>query len=216
MIDLDEMKTKWAALDQNVRLNQHLLTAMQLQPRRSRFLVLTALHGLGWLACMVALGGFLYDHISAPRFVIAAGVLDVYSIALLISLIRQMAMVSQIGYGLPVTAIQRQVETIRVMRIRTTQWAVLAGVALWAPALIVAFEAFLGLDAYKLFGGPWVAANVLFGLALIPLTLWVSKRFGPRLSGHSLVKQVMDGVAGRNLTEAAKFLADLSAFEKEA
>jgi len=222
MIDLDQMKKTWAEhdrkLEESVRLSRQVLRTIYLKAGRSRLrrlLGFTAAHALAWFCIIGALGNFIYNHRAAPRFALAAGAADVYAIGFLAALIRQMAMVRGIDYGQPVAAIQRQLEALRMLRIRTTQWGVLAGTVVWAPCLIVASEAFLGADLYRLFGIPWVTANLLFGLALIPLAIWCSKKFGSRITGSPLLRQVMNDLAGNNLNAAAGFLAVLSEFEDE-
>lgn len=126
MIDLDQMKETWTEhdrkLEENIRLNRQLLRTIQLKEGRSRLqrlLGLTAVHALMWVGCKVALGNFIYEHIG-PRFALSAVSLDLYAIGFLIALIRQMIIVGGIDYGQPITAIQKQLETVRILRIRTT------------------------------------------------------------------------------------------------
>ena len=102
-----------------------------------------------------------------------------------------------------------------MLRIRTTQWAVLVGTVAWTPFLIVVFQAFFGRDVYSLFGKAWLTANVLFGLGLIPLAIWTSKKFGDRNSRSPLLQQIMKDLGGDNLSGATAFLATLSDFEDE-
>lgn len=222
MIDLDQMKEQWAQhdrkLEENIRLNRQLLTTIHLKEGRSRLqrlLGLTAAHALLWVGCVVALGNFIYEHVAVPRFALAAAALDLYAIGFLIALIRQMIIVGRIDYGQPITAIQKQLEAVRMLRIRTTQWGVLAGTVVWVPFLIVVSQAFFGLDIFRLFGTPWVTANLLFGLALIPLAIWASKKFRDRFTRSPLIQQLMKDLAGTNLNATVAFLAKLSEFEDE-
>jgi len=60
-----------------------------------------------------------------------------------------------------------------------------------------------------------VTANLLFGLALIPLAIWTSKKFRDRITRSPLIQQVMKDLAGNNLNAAVTFLAILSEFEDE-
>ncbi len=222
MNELDQMKEKWAeygrGLKQNIRLNRRLLTTIHLEAGRSRLqrlLGFAALHSLAWLACVVALGRFLYEHFCSPRFTIAALAVDLYAIGMLIALIRQMFLVGAIDYAQPVAMIQKRLQTVRLLRIRTTQWAVLIGTFVWTPFLIVASQAFLGVDACRLLGKRWFVANALFGLALIPLEIWTSKKFGCRMSHFPILRRIMNDLAGENLTAAISFLEAVSEFQSE-
>lgn len=63
----------------------------------------------------------------------SAAALDVYAIAMLASTIRQIVALRQIDYSRPVTVIQKQLEMLHVLRIRSTQRALLGGTVGWAP-----------------------------------------------------------------------------------
>ena len=219
MMDLDDLKEQWADLDRkldvNIRLNRQLLNATRLTQTRSsmkRLSIYLGLELLLWVAIIVALGNFIYEHISAPHLAVSAIALDVYSIGMVILLARQIAAALQIDYGKPIATIQKQIETLRVSRIRSTQWAVLAGVVVWVAFMIVIFKAAFGLDIYE---PAWVWSNVAFGLALIPLAIWVSRKFGERMDRSPFIQGIMRSLAGYNLNAAATFLATLKQFEEE-
>lgn len=219
MLDLDEMKEKWAELDRkldvNIRLNRQLLNATKLNQTRSslkRVAVYLGVELAMWVVIIGALGNFIYDHISQPQFVVPAVALDVYSIGMVILLGRQIAAALQIDYGKPIATIQRQIEALRVLRIRNTQWAVLAGLVVWVAFMIVIFQVLFGVDIYE---PAWVWSNVAFGLALIPLSIWVSKKFGDRMDRSPIIQGIMGSLAGYNLNAAVGFLATVAEFERE-
>ncbi|HZR55314.1 MAG TPA: hypothetical protein VFA74_00455 [Terriglobales bacterium] len=219
MLDLDEMKQMWAdhdrKLEESIRLNMQLLSAAKLDKTQSALMRLTiymALEAAVWLVIIVALGSFIYEHISQTKFVVSAVILDLYSIGMLNSLIRQIAASRLIDYGKPVAMIQKQIEALRIMRIRTTKWGVLTGFVVWVPSMIVVFKAAFRVNLYEPY---WVWSMVTFGLALIPLTIWTSKRFSERMDGSSFIQSLMKSLAGYNLTAAADFVASVSEFQNE-
>jgi flagellar biogenesis protein FliO len=57
--------------------------------------------------------------------------------------------------------------------------------------------------------------NVLFGLAIIPMAIWVSRKFGDRMGRSPIIQRLMRELAGYNLNAATCFLATLSEFEDE-
>jgi len=120
-----------------------------------------------------------------------------------------------VDYSAPVLRNQRQLGQLRLERLRLTKLALLAAPLLWTPLFIVALEALFGIDAYRLFGGWYLVANLLLGVAAIPILLWLARRYGERLAGRPLLKRLADDVAGRNLTAALDHLAALAAFEAE-
>jgi hypothetical protein len=219
MMDLDELKEKWTELDRkldvNIRLNQQLLSATKLNQTRSslkRLAVYMGLEAAAWFAIIVVLGNFIYEHISMAQFAVAGVALDVYSIVTLNFLIRQIALALRIDYGKPIATIQKQIEALRVLRIRTIQWGVLAGLVAWVPFMIVLFKVAFGVDIYE---AAWVWSNVAFGLALIPVAIWVSKKFGDRMDRSPIIQGLMKSLSGHNLNAAADFLMTLSKFEEE-
>ena len=71
------------------------------------------------------------------------------------------------------------------------------------------------MDAYRLFGIPYLVANLLLGLAIIPLGIWLSKKFSDRMGRSPFFQRLMKDLAGYNLNAATGFLARLSEFEDE-
>lgn len=222
MLDLDEMKQRWAEhdrkLDQSIRLNRQLLSAVKLNKARSAMQRLVAFLGLEaviQLAVVVALGSFIYGNIALMRFALPAAALDVFAIAILIGLIRQIAGALRIDDDQPIAAIQKQLAELRVLRIRYIQGIFLIATLAWMPLQIVALKGFWGLDAYRLFGAPYLVANVLVGLAIIPLAIWFSKKFSGHMGRSPFIQRLMKDLAGYNLNAATSFLVKLSQFEDE-
>jgi hypothetical protein len=221
-MDPDELRAMWEKhdrmLETSIRLNRQLLNATHLNRARSalqRLAVGLALEAILTLAAIVALGSFLYANRTLPRFACPAVALDLFAIATLNALIRQITLALQVDYDRPIATIQRQLETLRMGRIRYVQGIFLLATLVWTPMLIVMLKAFWGLDAYRLFGTLYLVANVLVGLAVIPVALWLSKRYGDRMGRSPLVQWLMRDLAGYNLNAATDFLATLSEFEAE-
>jgi hypothetical protein len=222
MVEMDDLRKTWAEydrkLDTNIRLSRQLLASANLNRARSalqRLAVFLAMESVVQLAVVVALGNFIYEHIAMARFVLPAAALDVFAIAILAAMIRQIAGALQIDYGKPITAIQKQLENLRVFRIRYIQGIFLVATLAWTPLQIVALKGFWGLDAYILFGTAYLVANLLVGLAIIPLAIWLSKKFSDRMGRSPMIQRLMKDLAGYNLNAATGFLATLSEFEDE-
>jgi hypothetical protein len=120
-----------------------------------------------------------------------------------------------VDYTGPVAAIQRRLEALRALRIRTTQAIFLLSPLLWTPLLIVGLRALFGVDAYAVLGIPYLLANLTFGVTFALATLWVCRRFADRLDRSPFVQRLARDVAGANLTAALQKLEALAAFERE-
>jgi len=222
-MELDALKEKWVEydrkLDLSIRLNRQLLMAANRNRARSPLRRFAAFAGLGALVGLIGpilLGQFIYRHWTEPRFLLPALVLHIWVVANLGASIRQIAMALAIDYDKPVAVIQKQLESLRVFRIRLIQWAVLTGqVICWTPLLIVALKGLWDVDAYQVLGAPFLLANLAAGLAFIPLAVWASRKFANRMSRSPLAQRLMRELAGYNLNAATAFLATLAEFEDE-
>jgi len=222
-MELDALKEKWAEhdrkLDISIRLNRQLLRAANMHRVRLplwRFALFVGLGALIGLVGPVILGQFIYQHWTEPRFALSGVILDVWVIANLAASIRQMAMALRIDYDKPVAVIQKQLGSLRVLRIRTIQWALLTGqMVWWIPFLIVTLKGIWDVDAYKVLGTGFLVTNLAIGMAIIPLAIWVSGKFGDRMGRSPAIQWLMRGLAGYNLNAATSFLATLSDFENE-
>lgn len=222
-MDLDILKEKWAEqdrkLDSSIRLNKQLLMAVNMSHLQSplrRFSLFTGLGVLLGLIALVILGGFIHAHWAEPRFALPAVGLHVWVIAYVAASIRQIAMALRIDYNQPIVTIQKQIESLRALRVRVIRWAFLTGqLVWWIPFLVVMLKAFWDVDAYKVLNVPFLIANVAMGVALIPAAIWVSRKFGDRMDRSPAVQRFMREIAGYNITAASDFLATLSEFSQE-
>lgn len=221
-MDLDDLKQRWEEadrkLDASLRLSTRLLResalgkAARATARLSWLLLPEILLNLG---LVVWLGSFLADHFGQARFAIPAAALDLGAIALLIARGRQWWALRGIDYSAPVVAIQKELGRLRLQELRVLKWVLITAPLAWTPLLIVAIEGLLGLDAYALFSGAWLAANVAFGVAALLLAVWISRRYAERMERSPRIQRVMRNLSGYNLSAAAGFLGSLARFEEE-
>jgi hypothetical protein len=163
------------------------------------------------VAGVALIGWFIGNQAAELKFLLPAIVLDVYAIGLVIAMARQLAMLGGVDFCDPVTLVQQRLQELRLLRIRTTLGTLLFAPLMWLPLLIVAAKGILGADVYAA-GAPWLIANVLFGLAVIPVAVWLAKRYGRRLQQSSALRAVADEIAGRSLTTALRDLQTLREF----
>mgnify|MGYP001252741220 CR=1 FL=1 len=221
-MELDDLKRQWE--DQDRKLDVRL----RLNARRLNDSVLaradTATRGLSrllWLelvmnaAAALLTGSFLADHISEARFVIPAAGLHLGVIALIVASIHQLVAIGKLDYAAPVVGIQKRLESLRVERIRATKWTLLCSPLLWPPLLIVALKGLFGVDAYATCGAAFLIANLLFGVLVIVLAVWTSRRYATRMGRSPLVQGLMRDLAGDSLNAAAGFLSSISRFEED-
>jgi hypothetical protein len=221
-MDLDDLKQLWEEQDKK------LDTVLTLRSYRLHAAALgkaeTAMKRLTWIlwielilnvGAALCMGSFIADHVTEPRFLLPAAVLHLFVIALLGSGIHQLVAIGSLDFGAPVLAIQKRLESLRYQRLRATMLTLLASPLLWIPMLIVAMKGLLGLDAYAILPADWLIGNVLFGLAVIPLAIWIARRYADRMERSPLLQRLLRDLAGYNLNAAAGFLSKLARFEEE-
>jgi hypothetical protein len=221
-MELDDLRRSWEQhdrrLDEALRLNRRLLVSMDLDKTKSMMQRLRTLLGMELVVdvlAVVALGSFIGSHLAEPRFLVPAFILNVAAVGIFIVELVQWMRAGAINYDAPVLEIQRRLESLRVLRIRTTQGVLLLAPLLWTPLLIVGMRAGLNLDAYEVLGTRYLIANLVFGLVFMAAVLWACRRFADRLHRSSLVRSLARDVAGKSLTSAMDQLARISAFERE-
>jgi hypothetical protein len=221
-MELDDLKERWAQYDRKLDAAIHLNT--QLLKATLHGKAETALRRLSrWLWIELALnavvvlwlGSFFVDHLAEFRFWVPALGLFLCALALIIACVHQLLAISQVDYGAPVVAIQSRLESLRIFRIRATKWTLLLSPLLWTPLFIVSLKSFFDVDAYDTFSSAWLTANVLFGVLVIPVALWICNRLADRVKNSPLLRQLMRDIAGRNLTAATEFLHSLARFAED-
>ena len=221
-MELKELKDLWnesnRKLEANSRLDPLLFARWNLRKadtslkRLARGITLELIVNL---VGIFLLGCFAADHVGEPRFLIPAALLDVYAIALVVAEARHLFELRNLNYDESVVAIQGRLQRLRLARIRATMGTLLFAPLMWVPLLIVAMRGLFGIDIYAGPSPAWLAANVLFGLAVIPIAVVVARAFGPRLERATSIRFLADEIAGRSLAAALEDLAAIRRFAEE-
>ena len=221
-MELDDLKGAWAAhtatLERSLAIQQRLLHESLLRPPR-----LALAPWMVWRVLEVALGvaavgaavPVLLAHAGEPRYAVLVGGLLVFAVIMTALSTHLLVRSLALDWGRPVTAIQREVEQIRITEYRAIKWALLGGVLFWLPALLVLIEVFTGIPALARVELPWLVANVAFGLAVLALGQALSRRFVERPGLGAGARRVLDALSGRGLRRVAERLAEVGRFEAE-
>ena len=222
--DLDDLKQRLhvhdGQLQAALRLNGRLLRAT-IAGRAA-----TPLSRLTWLlwaglavnaVTLLWLGAFAARHVHDPRFLLPALFLHVGVIVVGIApRVRQLAHLDTLDWAAPVVRIQAQLAAVEQQSLFATRWTLLLAPLAWLPLVVVAMKGLLGVNAYAIFdrlapnGQTWVLANLLFGVAVIPVGIWVSRRLAARMDGSPRLQRLMRDLAGSNLAEARRYVDELA------
>lgn len=220
-MELEAFRAEWAAqnarIEAGLTLNRRWLAGQQLDRarsslvRHSRGLIVEAVIGLLAIAW---LGSFIFDHFAEPRFLVPALLLDVYCIAALADIVRQVVTARDVDPAESIPAFQKRIELLRMMAIRHVQRILALAVLLWTPLLIVGLKAVVGLDAWQLFGAGYLAANALVGVAMILVAILLARRLAEQAGGAQWFRRLLDDIAGDRLREARRYVDELAEFEQ--
>lgn len=215
-MDFDELQARWLAydrkLDDALRLNVRVLRAHTMGRAASR------LNPLRWWLTLellvlaplaIVLGSFVAGHRSAIRFLAPGTLLLVCAVGLVVAAIRQLAAMRRLDFSQPIVAVQQQLETLRIERIRATAWALVLAPLVWLPIMIVLLEGAAGVDIYARVSQAWIAANIVLGAAVAAIAVWASRRFRDRIKGSALLQRLQRDLAGDSINGALVFLAEL-------
>lgn len=222
MTTLDELKSMWEAndrkLDESVRLNRVLLRGERLRGVRAplrQLIFELSMEIAASAVAMALLGNFFAQPIAEARFVWPAALLDLWLLFCIVASARQLVRAKRIAYDGPVATIQGQLGELRILRVRTFRVALLSGqIVWWIPFSIVALKMLFGIDAYRFLSAGVIAVNLLFGVAVIPAAIWMTKRFGHRFKRSGWMGRLADEIAGRSLSEAQRTVTEIVEFEK--
>jgi hypothetical protein len=222
-MEMDELRLAWQQVDR--KLDQVIEWKRRLERTGSLHRVKTPLRqlavslvfeGILAICALILLGYFIAANFRDARFVLPAALLDAWNIACLAAVIRQLIGISQIDYEKPILDVQRQLERLRVSRLRILRWALITGQAVWwLPLLIVVLRGIFGVDVYQAFSPLYLYVNAAFSIVVLALSIWFSAKMSRQESGPRLLRALAGHIAGRHIDRALASLRSLSAFESE-
>lgn len=219
-MELDEIKGLWAESNRNVEASMRLDTLLLQRSNLGKTETSLKRLARGITFELIAnalgvalIGAFISANLHEPRFLVPAAILDIYAIALIVAGARQLVGLHDLDYDEPVVAIQTRLERLRLQRIRTTIGTLLFAPLMWVPLLIVCLRGLFGVDVYVA-GWTWLAANVIFGVAVIPVAVFLARLFGPRLAASTPMRALADAIAGHSLKSAIDTLDSIRRFEE--
>lgn len=222
-MNLDELKQAWETsnrrLDTVVSLNRQVVIASMLKTVKTpmqHLRIALSMEAVSAFAITLSLGNFIFRHSGEPGFAWPAALMDVWMIGLLVTTIRQLVFMSTIHYDQPVLDIQKRIENLRLLRLRSIRFALITGLVVWwLPFLIVVCKAVFNIDAYMFFGERFFYINGLASGMIVPLSIWLSKRFSQRMARSPFFQSVARHIEGNYVDTALASMARISAFEVE-
>ncbi|MDN5212046.1 hypothetical protein QQ020_08285 [Fulvivirgaceae bacterium BMA12] len=220
-MELSELKNTWLAyekkLDRTWKLNLQLLRTTNLDKARSKIQRLTWIVGTTlafYLLSSLFLLFFSIQHITIIHMAAAGIILTVWSLAIAIGAMQQLALINQLDYAAPVTTLQKKLEVLRLIVLKYFRLAIWI-LPFYMAFQIVSAEVLFGYDIIKQAKENWLIWQAGLSIAFIPLTIWLHQKLNPKNMHKSWMKKVLKG-NGSQITEAIEFIREIEKFEKEA
>lgn len=210
-MQLEELQQQWLRLDQkldqSLALGNELMRQVVLYPARRRIhrlmiwpiidLVFSGFLIFISMAFLSGHGGNL--HQAAPAVVVVLGAL-----ALLVSNVRQLQLVTSLDWTKPVADIQTMLVKLRAVKIQQFKWIILLSPLVGFCGFIVGlhwlFE-WLTVDRVRILDQlhPWIIVNYVFGVLFVPLGYFIARLLSSRCQGHRWWQAVLDDISGKSL-----------------
>ena len=219
---LDELQQAWAAhralLERSLAIDERLLRETLLRKVRSSlrpWLLGRAVEVACGVAALAAAVRVVAGHFAEPRYLLVAAPFALFAAAMTALCAWLLVRGLRIDYGGAVTAIQRDVERLRLAEYRAFKWALLGGVLFWLPALLILFEAATGVAALARADLAYLLSNLAFGVVVLAVGHAWSRRHVERSDLAPWAQRLVDALTDRKLRAASGHLAELSEFVRE-
>lgn len=221
-MQLDELKAAWTAhgarSERNVAIDEARLSREAARGARFAlvpYAVWSAIEFAIGVAVLALTTPVIANHLDEPRYVVAGGALWLVTFWTTASCAYLAVSGAQFDYGGAVTAIQRDLERMRLVEYRALKWALLGGVLAWLPASLVLFEAFTGVEALARVELAYLAGNLAFGLVVVVAGHVWSRKYVERADAKPWARKLVEAASGRGLRKAAERLDEIARFMRE-
>ena len=209
MMEFDDLKTAWQALDRRLReqgkFQVELIKDRKLAQVKSTLrpaLIGNVIQLLVGIAMEFLFAPFWVEHLATPYLLISGLLLHAYALMFVIYAGREIYLILHLDYGGPVLTLQKELDYLRLWRIRMAPHFGIVGSVIWIPLLFVILK-WLGVEIAL--NEPkvilWLVSSLLVSLGV----LFAIMKWG---------KSAGDSSVGTNILRAQSLLKDVAQFEQ--
>lgn len=226
-MDLEQFKTTWQEydkkLDKQIQFNMKFLRKVNLDNTKSALdtFVNTPVWGvIIGVITLIFLIQYIFNHFAILHLILPAVIIGVFTLLQLLFSAYQLNVLHNIDYDLPITLIQKRLETLKIHRIRYLSITRFAYALLWLPVLMVICKAFFDIDIYNNSNQLWLISTLGAGFVFTVFGVWLSLTVGKTDIHSPFLLQLINNIdsndiTGKGLYSAISFLHDIEEFEKE-
>ncbi|QSX76457.1 hypothetical protein HIV01_008290 [Lysobacter arenosi] len=216
-MELDELKLAWQTLDrrleQQTALNLQLLTETRIDKVRSRLRPLwfgQVIQLIVGVLLTVTFANFWIANAGSPALLASGLLMHAWSVALIISAVMELLLITRIDYAGPVLTIQKSLAQLRLWRTRVSPWLGLPFWLLWMPLMAIAFKQLFGAQMHASVYYIGIPIGIVGMLATVWFHFWAH-----RPERRHIGEAIDAGSAGRSVTRAQQYLDEIAQFGKE-
>jgi hypothetical protein len=216
-MEIQELSSAFAALETRVEksVSQHSALRNQLNESRLKTIRGKTQRSPAWDIvvagiALIVTGAFVAKNLNylqqSPLTAIPAMLVYALCIFTINVSVRQLILSSELDYAKPMVETQLVLAKLRKLRVRSTQWIFASAFALWFVFPILLGQMLMGAKFMLAMNPAWIVANIVFGLAMVPVINWIMKK-----SKHA--KSIQDEFAGKDVREAEEFIVQIAEFQ---
>ncbi len=220
-MELDELKTAWQQMDQELQKQQRITAALVAE--RTALLVETSLKPLfRWQVFQILVGivfismgsSFWVDHLGETVLFASGVIVHIYGIALIANAAWVITRIKTIDYGASVTELQKRVAKLEKSYVISGWILGLPWWFMWLPVAIVLLTS-LGVDITRVPAENWLPINLVICAVGAALTLcWYA--WARRSKKPGVRERLERSERGASIENARRAIADVERFEREA
>ena len=222
-MEIDELKQTWEAydrkLDKSLRLNIQLLKKVnfgKVNNRATTLLIYKILELFILFGFFNILLSFIVENLIVVHLLIPAIITISFIIIGLVSDIRQVILIIQIRTNntAPVTSLQKKLGKLKLLIVNYVKYSLLS-IPLYPILLIPGAKIIWDMDMWSPNHRAYLMANIVVGLILMPVFLWLYAQLGKNNLGQLWVRNFLSGSGWNQANSAQQFLTEIEEFEKE-
>ena len=213
-MQLEDLRKQWQQLDEkldrSLQINTELLRQSVVgsaRGRMTRWMIWPTFDITASALAAIFTIAFITDHWSSWELMLAALVLLTGAIALCLSSVRQIVVISNIDWAGPVVSIQQSLASLNVMQSRQVYWILLTSPIVGICGMIVVLQWLLDFSPEPHFileklNQLWLWSNVVFGILIVVVGYLTSRYLSKRFRNRAWWKSLEDSLSGRAVVRA--------------
>lgn len=223
-MDLQKLQSMWnehdKKLDKSLQLNMQLLRKMNFDKARFRirWLFIIKLFEMVFMMFMFNyLLGFIIKYFAEPGFSIPALIIELAIASYFILDIRMLSIIHHLqlkNNNEAIAPLQKRAETLKYLIAASLKYSLFL-IPFYPLLMILIGKIFLNVDFFSSQLKTYLVSNIVVGVLLLPLFVWLFKELSQKEITKEWVKNLLSGSGWHLANDAENFLSEIDQFEKE-